>query len=56
MVDDEDYAASMERKLEAYKRNGIQPWNNLITTYESRANPFNVQTIGRIIKAFLLVE
>lgn len=56
MVDDEDYAASMERKLNVYKRHGIKSWDNLITTYESESNPFNVQMIRRIIKAFLLVE
>jgi hypothetical protein len=56
MVDNEEYAAAMDRKLTVYKKHGIQPWNNLITTYESGANPFNVQQIRRVIKAFLALE
>lgn len=56
MIDNKDYAAAMERKLEMYKRHGIHQWNNLIVTYESESNPFDVQKIKRIIKAFLCVE
>lgn len=54
MVDNEDYELSMNKKLKSYKDNGISQWDNLIVTFETKSNPFNVQKIQKIVKAFLL--
>lgn len=54
MVDNEEYELTMNRKLKVYKDNGISQWDNLIVTYETKANPFNAQKIQKLIKALLL--
>jgi len=56
MVDDPEYESAMWKKLASYKAHGIVQWDNLLTTYETNANPFNAQKIQRLIKVFLLID
>jgi hypothetical protein len=54
MADDEDYNLSMERKLAAYRKHGIVPWNQLIATYEIEKGSMDAKDIQSIINAFIL--
>lgn len=54
MIEDEDYILNAERKLLTYIKNGIVPWNQLITTYETEKAPIDARDIQSIIKAFIL--
>lgn len=54
MMNDEGYEAGAARKLFDYRKNGILPWRNLITTYDDESGAIDVQTIHSIVNAFLL--
>lgn len=54
MIEDDDYISNAERKLFKYIRNGIVPWNQLITTYETEKAPIDARDIQSIIKSFIL--
>ncbi|GAB1475646.1 hypothetical protein MASR2M70_04780 [Bacillota bacterium] len=54
MADDEGYSYSMEKKLSVYRKHGIVPWNQLITTYEVEKGSMDARDIQGIIDAFLL--
>lgn len=54
MVDEELYRKSMHQKLSSYGESDIFPWDQLITTFETKDSPIDARNIQRIIKAFLL--
>lgn len=54
MVDNEDYNLSMDKKMAAYRKAGILPWDQLITTYETKKNPVDARNIQKIINVFIL--
>lgn len=56
MVDKEEYAESMYRKMENYIKHGILQGDNLIVTMETKDSPLNARKIRNIIKAHLLSE
>lgn len=54
MADDEEYSFSMNKKMSIYRKHGIVPWNQLITTYEVEKGSSDAQDIQSIINAFIL--
>lgn len=54
MADDEEYSFSMNKKMTIYRKHGIVPWNQLITTYEVEKGSSDAQDIQSIINAFIL--
>ena len=54
MVDNEDYAASMEAKLKCYRDHSLLPWDNLITSFESPQSPLQATAVRSIVACFLL--
>lgn len=54
MADDEGYSTSMDRKMAIYRKHGIVPWDQLITTYEIERGSMDVRDIQNIINLFLM--
>ena len=52
MMDDEDYAQSAIRKINAYLMNGFDPGENLILTFETRSCPLSVKIIQKMIQKY----
>ena len=50
MMDSADYLAEYGSKISRYLSSGYLPYRNLITTYETRENPFDVHAANRIVK------
>lgn len=50
MTDDPNYADATSAKLEAYRENGLHPWNQLITTYDHANGSFDSQCIDALIR------
>ena len=53
-MDDPEYAEENVAKLNAYEKNGYYPGKNLILTFETKGNPFDVRKIEDITKQYLL--
>ena len=51
---DADYMSHNSRKLDAYERYGIVPWDNLILTYDNADGGFNAKIIDAMIQGWLL--
>ena len=54
LMDSLSYTESTVSKLRLYTSNGIIPGINLITTYETRNNPLNMQTIEKTIEFYFM--
>lgn len=54
LVDDPGYRQKTNEKLELYASNGIIPTINLITTYETKEHPLNVDLVEKIIQYYFL--
>lgn len=54
LVDDPGYRKKMSEKLDLYTSNGIIPTMNLITTYETKEQPLNVDLVEKIIQYYFL--
>ena len=53
-ADDPTYNKSIPLKLQNYITNGIIPSHQLITTYETRKKPLNLDTIEKIVEEYFL--
>ena len=53
-MDDSEYCANMQQRLEDYSRYGYFPGKRLILTYESSRKPLNTEYVDKLIKEFLL--
>ena len=53
-MDDPEYAEENVAKINAYEKNGYYPGKNLILTFETKGNPFDVRKIEDIAKQYLL--
>lgn len=53
-MDDPEYVAEQLRKLEEYKKVGIELGKNLFVTMESRLHPLNIKIINKFIDDFLV--
>ncbi len=51
-MDDEGYIRKTQRKFQTYTSNGIIPTIQLITTYETKDNPLDMETIEDIIEKY----
>lgn len=56
MVDNEEYAESMIKKIDNYRKHGILQGYNLIVTMETKEVPLNARKVRNTIKAHLLPE
>ncbi len=54
MADDEEYSFSMDRKMSVYRKHGIVPWDQLITTFEIERGSMDVRDIQNIVNLFIL--
>lgn len=54
LMDDPSYYKNAYTKMQLYTSNGIIPSINLITTYETKANPLNPDMIQKIIEHYFL--
>lgn len=54
LLDDADYCAGCQFKLEEYAKNGLFQGKNLIVTAESSKHNLNTEYIDRLIKEYLL--
>lgn len=54
MMDDEGYRKAAADKLAHYSAYEIQPFEQLITTYESKSQPFDTTHIDRIVRTLLV--
>lgn len=54
MIDNPSYANSATNKLHTYISNNIYPTINLITSYETKDNPLNVDLVEEIIKFYFV--
>ncbi len=50
LLDNEEYLANSLHKLDEYRRNDIYPGKNLLFTYETLENPFDIKGIRKMIK------
>ena len=53
-MDDSEYCANIQQRLEDYSRYGYFPGKRLILTYESSKKPLNTEYVDKLIKEFLL--
>ncbi len=51
-MDDERYIRKTQRKFQTYTSNGIIPTIQLITTYETKENPLDMETIEEIVEKY----
>lgn len=54
MMDNPSYASGAITKLHSYVSNNIYPTINLITTYETKDNPLDMETIEEIVNKYFL--
>lgn len=54
MMDNPNYCKTVQSKLQFYISNGIIPTINLITTYETGANPLSEETVEKIVEEYFL--
>ena len=54
LMDDEKYSQEAFDKLRRYNANGIVPAINLITTYETEANPLDEEMIEMLVQHYFL--
>ncbi len=54
LMDDSNYSRKVFLKLQQYASNGIIPSIHLITTYETKENPLNVDDIEKIVEHYFL--
>lgn len=54
LMDNPSYAQNVPNKLRTYISNGIIPGINLITTYETQANPLSVEAIQKLVEYYFL--
>jgi len=52
LMDDATYSKNAFQKLQLYTSNGIIPSIHLITTYETKENPLNVEDIEKIVEHY----
>ena len=52
LMDNPSYAQNVPNKLRTYISNGIIPGINLITTYETQANPLSVEAIQKLVEYY----
>ena len=50
MMDSSTYQSEYWTKMSRYMNNGYLPYVNLITTFETRENPFDIHNANRIVK------
>lgn len=50
LTEDPSYAEATAAKLQAYRENGLHPWNQLITTYDQANGSFDSQCIDALIR------
>jgi len=53
-MDDTSYCSNAFHKLQTYADHGIIPTIQLITTYETQANPLSTDVIQKIIEHYFL--
>lgn len=53
LMDVAEYSQNAFQKLSLYASCGIIPSIQLITTYETKANPLNIETVDKLIQEFL---
>ncbi|MBR6350520.1 MAG: hypothetical protein IKR67_08240, partial [Lachnospiraceae bacterium] len=54
MMDDPEYAKKAKWKITGYTKNGYLPFVNIIYSFESLANPFDVRKTRGLIEAALM--
>lgn len=54
MMDDEKYRNNVVSKLQLYISNGFIPTIDIITTYETKKHPIDVEEIERIVEQYFL--
>lgn len=54
LMDNPSYAQNVPNKLRTYISNRIIPNINLITTYETQANPLSVEAIQKLVEYYFL--
>lgn len=54
LMDNSSYAQNVPNKLRTYISNGIIPGINLITTYETQANPLSIEAIQKLVEYYFL--
>lgn len=54
MMDEPMYYANVYKKLHLYTMNGIVPGIHLITTYETKKNPLDMEKVERVIREYFL--
>lgn len=55
LMDNPSYAQNVPTKLRTYISNDIIPDINLITTYETQANPLSVEAIKMLVEYYFLL-
>ena len=53
-MDDADYSKNVFSKLQHYTSHGIVPTIQLITTYETKNNPFTINNAEKIVNDYFL--
>lgn len=54
LMDDANYSKTAFSKLQTYTSHGIIPTIHLITTYETKEHPLNIETVEEIVKQYFL--
>ena len=54
LMDDANYSKNTFSKLQTYTSHGIVPTIQLITTYETKEHPLNIETVEKIVKDYFL--
>lgn len=54
MMDDPNYSKNAASKIHLYSSHGILPSVRLITTYESRDNPLNMEMVEEMVRFYFL--
>ncbi len=54
LMDDADYSKKAYSKLQTYTSHGIIPTIQLITTYETKEYPLNIEQVEKIVKDYFL--
>lgn len=54
MMDNPEYAKNASSKIQHYISNGIIPTIQLITTYETKENPLNPETVEKIVEHYFM--
>lgn len=52
LMDDSNYCKNVLSKLQIYISNGIIPTIQLITTYETKDHPLNMEQVEKIVKQY----